>query len=199
MHMMKHWIAAVALAAIAMPAAAATVGQPAPAFSVAASNGNNVSLSDYRGRTVVLEWTNPECPFVQKYAASGALQELQAEARKNDVVWLTVNSAGAGKAGNLSASAANAALRAQGAMPTAYLLDGDGAMARAYGARSTPQLFVIAPDGNIAYAGGFDDLPSADPADIARAKPLLKQALADVAAGRAVATPNGRAYGCSIK
>ncbi len=197
--MNKPHLLLAALAALSAPLAAATVGQPAPAFTVADSNGNSVSLAGYKGRTVVLEWTNPECPFVQKYAASGALQELQAEARKGDVVWLTVNSAGSGKQGNLSAAAANAAIRAQGLQPNAYLLDGDGTVARAYGARFTPQLFVIAPDGNLAYQGAFDDLPSADPADIAKARPLLKQALADVAAGRAVATASSRPYGCSIK
>lgn len=198
---MKHWIAtsAAIAALLAMPVAAATVGQQAPDFSVADSNGRTVSLADYKGRTVVLQWTNPECPFVQKYATSGVLQEIQAEARKQDVIWLTVNSAGEGKQGNLTATAANAAIRAQGSMLSAYLLDGAGAMAKAYGVRTTPQLFVITGDGKIAYTGGFDDLPSADPADIAKAKPLLRQALADVAAGRPVATPTSRAYGCSIK
>ena len=191
-------VASAALIAAA-PLIAATVGQQAPDFSIAASNGETVSLADFRGKTVVLEWTNAECPFVQKFTASGTMQEWQGAARDKGVVWLTVNSAGVGKQGHRSAAAANADLRAQGANPTAYLLDDKGVVGKAYDARSTPQLVVIAPDGKVAYNGGFDDLPSADPADIPRAKPLLEQALADLAAGRAVATPTGRVYGCSIK
>lgn len=196
---MRRFCSAIALFLLAAPAMAVAPGDVAPAFAAADSYGNSVSLADYRGRTVVLEWTSPACPFVQKYWASGALQELQGAARADGVVWLTINSNGAGKPGHLSASEANASARAQGANPNAYLLDDNGAIGRAYGARFTPQLFVIAPDGKIAYAGGFDDLPSADPADIARARPLLQQALADLKANRAVATPNSRAYGCSIK
>ncbi len=202
--MMKPLFAAVApimvLGVLAAPALAnAVVGQPAPAFTAKDAAGRSVSLSDFKGKPVVLEWTNPECPFVQKYYSGGDMQKLQAEARKDGAVWLTINSGAAGKQGHLSGEQAGAKMRQQGSQPTAYLLDADGAVGRAYGARTTPHMFVIAPDGTLAYAGGIDSIPSANPADIARAEPLVKLALADVKAGKPVATPTSRPYGCSVK
>ena len=202
--MMKPLFAAVApiafLGVLAAPAwANAVVGQPAPAFTATDSNGRNVSLSDFKGKPVVLEWTNPECPFVQKYYSGGDMQKLQAEARKGGAVWLTINSGAPGKQGHLSGEQANAKIRQQGFQSSAYLLDPDGAVGRAYGAQTTPHMFVIAPDGTLAYAGGIDSIPSANPADIARAEPLVKLALADVKAGKPVATPTSRPYGCSVK
>lgn len=199
---MRHLLAPVALVATlaAAPAlAVATVGQPAPAFTATDSNGRQVSLADFKGKTVVLEWTNPECPFVQKYYSGGDMQKLQAEARKQGVVWLSVNSGAPGKQGAMTGAEANAKLRQQGATPTAYLIDSNGAVGRAFGARTTPHMFVIAPNGTVAYAGGIDNLPTANPADIARAQPLVKLALADVAAGRDVETPTSKPYGCSVK
>lgn len=192
--------AAAAFVAIAAPAGAnAVVGQAAPAFTATDSNGKTVRLSDFKGKPVVLEWTNPECPFVQKYYDGGDMQRLQADARKGGAVWLTVNSGAAGKQGHLTGPQANAKMRAQGSAPTAYLLDANGAVGRAYGAKTTPHMFVIAPDGTLAYAGGIDDVPTANSADIARAQPLVKLALADVKAGKAVGTPTSRPYGCSVK
>jgi peroxiredoxin len=197
--MRKHLIAA-AFVAIAVPAAAtAVVGQKAPAFTATDSNGRTVSLSDFTGKPVVLEWTNPECPFVQKYYSGGDMQKLQADARKQGAVWLSINSGAPGKQGALTGAEANAKIRTQGIASTAYLLDTDGAVGRAYGARTTPHMFVIAPDGTLAYAGGIDNVPTANPSDIARAEPLVKLALADVAAGRPVATPTSKPYGCSVK
>lgn len=198
--MMKYLITAAAIATLAAPlSAAAVVGQAAPAFTATDSNGKSVSLSDFKGKPVVLEWTNPECPFVQKYYGGGAMQRLQADARKSGAVWLTINSAAAGKQGHLSGAEANARMKSQGAGSTAYLLDANGAVGRAYDARTTPHMFVIAADGTLAYAGGIDDVPTANPADIARAQPLVKLALADVQAGKAVETPTSRPYGCSVK
>lgn len=198
--MMKHLIAAVALAVFAVPAtAAAIVGQPAPAFTATDSNGRKVSLADYRGKPVVLEWTDPTCPFVEKHYSSGNMQRQQADARKGGAVWLAINSEAAGKPGHMSGAEANAWLREQGAAVSAYLIDGDGSVGRAYGARTTPHMFVIAPDGTLAYAGAIDDVPSADPADIARAQPLVKEALAAVQAGKPVTTPTSRPYGCSVR
>jgi peroxiredoxin len=199
---MKHLLAPAALVAllVATPAlAVATVGQPAPAFTATDSNGRQVSLADYKGKTVVLEWTNPECPFVQKFYSGGDMQKLQADARKKGVVWLSVNSGAPGKQGAMTGAEANAKMRQQGANPTAYLVDSNGAVGRAYGARTTPHMFVIAPNGTVAYAGGIDNLPTANPADIARAQPLVKLALADIAAGRDVETPTSKPYGCSVK
>jgi peroxiredoxin len=197
--MMKNLIAA-AVIAIAMPAfATATVGEKAPAFTATDSTGKSVSLADFKGKPVVIEWTNPDCPFVQKYYSGGDMQKLQADARKQGAVWLSINSAAPGKQGHMSGADATAKMRAQGFQSTAYLLDASGDIGRAYGAKTTPHMFVIAPDGTVAYAGGIDNVPTANPADIAKAQPLVKLALADVAAGKPVATPTSRPYGCSVK
>jgi peroxiredoxin len=199
---MKHLLAPLALVAFmaATPAlAVATVGQPAPAFTATDSNGRQVSLADFKGKTVVLEWTNPDCPFVQKYYSGGDMQKLQADARKQGVVWLTVNSGAPGKQGAMTGADANAKLRQLGSAPSAYLVDSSGTVGRAYGAKTTPHMFVIDPAGTVAYAGGIDNMPTANPADIARAQPLVKLALADLAAGRAVETSSSKPYGCSVK
>jgi peroxiredoxin len=191
---------AVAAFAIAAPAlGAAVVGQPAPAFTATDSNGRQVGLADFRGKPVILEWTNADCPFVQKFYESGTMQRMQADARKQGAVWLTINSGAPGKQGHVSGSEANAKMREKAFQSTAYLLDPTGTIGRAYGARTTPHMFVIAPNGTLAYAGGIDDIPSADPADIARAQPLVRLALADVAANRPVGTATSRPYGCSVK
>lgn len=200
---MKTLFAAVALSLpllVAAPAAAnAVVGQPAPAFTATDSNGRTVRLADYKGKPVVLEWTNPDCPFVQKYYSGGDMQKLQADARKQGAVWLTINSGAAGKQGHMTGAAANAKMRTQGFQSSAYLLDADGAIGRSYGARTTPHMFVIAPDGTLAYAGGIDSIASANPADIAKAEPLTRLAITQVAAGKPVGTPTSRPYGCSVK
>jgi peroxiredoxin len=197
---MKLLLAPLAALAIAAPAlAVATVGQPAPAFTATDANGRQVSLADYKGKPVVLEWTNADCPFVQKHYTGGTMQKLQADARKQGAAWLTVNSGAPGKQGHVSGPQANAKMKAQGFASTAYLLDSNGNIGRAYGARTTPHMFVIAPDGTIAYAGGIDNIPTANPADIAKAQPLVKLALADVTAGRPVATATSKPYGCSVK
>ncbi len=197
--MMKTIFASAALVLAAPVAATAVVGEAAPAITATDSNGRSVSLSDYRGKTVVLEWTNPDCPFVQKHYSGGDMQKLQADARKQGAVWLTVNSGAPGKQGHLTGAAANAKLRSDGAQPTAYLLDSTGSVGRAYGARTTPHMFVIAPDGTLAYAGGIDSIASANPADIAKAEPLTRLAISQVAAGKPVATATSRPYGCSVK
>jgi peroxiredoxin len=185
---------------VAAPAAAnAVVGQPAPAFTATDSNGRPVSLADFKGKPVVLEWTNAECPFVQKYYSGGDMQKLQADARKQGAVWLTINSGAEGKQGHVTGAAANSQMRAQGFQSTAYLLDANGTIGRAYGARTTPHMFVIAPDGTLAYAGGIDSIASANPSDIAKAEPLARLAIAQAAAGEPVATPTSRPYGCSVK
>lgn len=196
-------LAPVALAATAMTAAPAlakaTVGQPAPAFSVTDSNGKPVQLADFRGKTVVLEWTNAECPFVQKFYQSGEMQKMQSEARNNGTVWLTINSGAPGKQGHLEAADINTKMRRDGFNSTAYLPDTKGTIGRAYGATTTPHMFVIDAKGTLVYAGGIDSIPSADQADIGKAQNYVRLALADVAAGKPVATPTSRPYGCSVK
>jgi peroxiredoxin len=194
-------LGAVALAAlVAAPALAApTVGQPAPAFTVTDSNGRQHSLADFRGKTVVLEWTNADCPFVKKFYEPGAMQRMQADATANGVVWLTVNSGAPGKQGHVTPEAANAKMKAAGFNSTAYIPDADGALGRLYGARTTPHMYVIDPRGTLVYAGGIDDTPTANSADIPKARNFVQLALADVAAGRPVATATSRPYGCSVK
>ncbi len=197
--MLKSLFAAAALVLAAPALATATVGQPAPAFTATDSQGRTHNLADFRGRTVVLEWTNADCPFVQKFYAGGDMQKLQAEARQQGVVWLTVNSGAPGKQGHVTPAQANAKIRAQGFNSTAYLPDPDGTIGRAYGARTTPHMFVIDPKGTLVFAGGIDNIPTANPADIGKAQNFVRAALADLAAGREVATPTARPYGCSVK
>ncbi|MGQ5701871.1 thioredoxin family protein [Sandaracinobacteroides sp. A072] len=197
--MMKILIAATAIAISAPAVAAAVVGQPAPAFTATDSNGKSHSLSAYRGKTVVLEWTNAECPFVQKFYTAGDMQRTQSAARADGVVWLTINSGATGKQGNVNGQQANAIMKRQGFNSTAYLLDASGDIGRAYGAKTTPHMFVIDPKGTLVYAGGIDNIPSADPADIGKAQNFVKLALADIKAGKPVATTTSRPYGCSVK
>mgnify|MGYP001183349356 CR=1 FL=1 len=175
------------------------VGQPAPPFSVADTQGKVWTLADLGGRTAVLEWTNHDCPYVRKHYGAGNMQALQSEATAQGVLWLTVISSSPGKQGHVSPAEADALTKSRGAAPTAVLLDETGAMGRAYAARTTPHMYVIAPDGTLRYMGGIDDRPTADPADIAGAKPYVRMALADLAAGRTVADPVTRPYGCSVK
>jgi peroxiredoxin len=197
--MLKSLIAAAALSLAAPLLANATVGQPAPPFTATDSQGRTHNLSDFRGKTVVLEWTNADCPFVQKFYSGGDMQKLQAEARQQGVVWLTINSGAPGKQGHVTPAQANAMMKAQGFNSTAYLPDPDGTIGRAYGARTTPHMFVIDPRGTLVYAGGIDNVPTANPADIGKAQNYVRAALADLAAGREVATPTSRPYGCSVK
>ncbi len=199
MQMLKAPLIAMATL-IASPAlATAAIGQPAPAFTATDSNGHAVNLSDFRGKTVVLEWTNAECPFVQKHYNSDNMQNLQSAAKAKNIVWLTINSGAAGKQGHVDGAGANSIMKRTGAAPTAYLLDTDGKIGKAYGARTTPHMYVIDGKGVLAYMGGIDDIPSADPADIGKARNFISLALADLEAGKPVANPTSRAYGCSVK
>jgi len=180
-------------------AAAAAVGQPAPAFTLVDSTGQTRSLAEFAGKTVVLEWTNHECPFVGKHYGAGNMQAQQRDATADGVVWLTVNSSAPGQEGHVDGTAADRIRDQAGAAQTAYLLDPDGATGRAYGAKTTPHMYVIDPDGVLRYAGGIDSIPSADTADIARATQYVPQALAELAAGRPVSVTVTRPYGCSVK
>jgi hypothetical protein len=180
-------------------AAQAVVGQTAPEFSVTDSSGRSRTLSELRGKVVVLEWWNPECPFVGKHYDSGNMQKLQKEWSAKGVVWLTVNSAAAGKQGFLDAARANAVVKEKGGAASSVLLDSDGRVGRAFGAKTTPHMFVIDPAGTVVYAGGIDDKPSADKGDVATARNFVSSALAEVTAGRKVTTPTSTPYGCGVK
>jgi peroxiredoxin len=197
--MMKSLFTAAAILLSAPAMATAVVGQPAPAFTATDSQGRTQSLASLKGKPVVIEWTNPDCPFVQKFYAGGDMQKLQAEARKQGAVWLTVNSGAPGKQGSMTAAEANAKMKAQGSSPNAYIPDPSGEIGRAFGARTTPHMFVIDQKGTVVFAGGIDDQPTADPADIGKARNHVTAALADLAAGKPVEVASSRPYGCSIK
>lgn len=174
------------------------VGSPAPNFTAKDSNGKTVSLADFKGKTVVLEWTNNGCPFVRKHYGSGNMQALQAEATKQGVVWLSIASSPPGMQGHVDGPAANAELVRSGAKPTAVLLDSNSTIARTYQARVTPHMYIIDAKGTLVYMGGIDDKPTANPADIAGAKNYVREALGDIKAGKPVAEPSTRAYGCTV-
>jgi peroxiredoxin len=175
------------------------VGKAAPDFSAGDPNGRLVSLSDYRGKTVVLEWSNPECPTVKKHYESGNMQKTQAEAAAAGVVWLTINSSAEGNQGYMTPTEAKAFAAGQPSRRTAYLLDPKGEVGRRYGAKATPHMYVINPAGTLVYNGGIDDKPTQDPADIPGARNHVLAALAELKAGKPVSVPTSRAYGCSVK
>jgi peroxiredoxin len=175
------------------------VGSAAPDFSLTDSKGKTHSLSEYKGKYVVLEWFNPECPFVKKHYGSGNMQKLQQDFTSKGVTWLTIDSSAPGKEGNLTPEQANKTVTNWKTHSTALLLDPEGKAGRAYSARNTPHMFVINPEGKIIYEGAIDNKPSTDQADIATATNYVKVALDESLAGKAVTTPSSRPYGCSIK
>lgn len=179
--------------------AAATVGQPAPAFTLTDSKGKPHALADFAGRTVVLEWFNHECPFVKKHYSAGNMQRQQSAAIADGAVWLVVNSSAPGKQGHVDGAKADGILAEWKATPTAFLLDHDGTVGRAFGAKTTPHMFVIDGDGVLRYNGAIDSNPSADAADIPEATQFVEAALADLAANRPVARATTQTYGCSVK
>ena len=179
--------------------AAATVGQPAPAFTATDTRGKTVSLADFKGKHVVLEWTNPGCPFVVKHYGGGNMQGTQKEAAAKGVVWLTINSTAA-DAGDYKAPAAMGAwMNEQKAAATSTLMDADGKVGRAYGARTTPHMYVIDPAGKLVYAGAIDSKSTTNPADIPGATNHVKVALGETLAGKPVSLASTRPYGCAVK
>ena len=197
--MMKFLFPALMFAALPAVAATAVVGQPAPAFSVTDSSGKAVSLADFKGKTVVLEWVNPGCPYVRKHYDSANMQATQKSATGSGVVWLAVNSTAPGhydykKPGDMAAW-----MQSQKAAATHTLMDSDGKTGKAYGARTTPHMYIVDAKGTLAYAGGIDDTPSANPADVKTAKNHVNAALVDLAVGKAVSQPVTRPHGCSVK
>jgi peroxiredoxin len=189
-----------AVAAVSSPVLAAPVpGQPAPAFRGVDVNGKPVSLADFRGKTVVLEWNNPNCPFVQKHYTSGNMQSLQQKNTAAGVVWLAVNSTAESHSDYLAPAKLAAWFGEQKAAPTAIVMDPKGEIGRAYGAKVTPHMYVIDAKGTLVYAGAIDDKRSANPADIKTSTNHVAAALGEVAAGKAVSTPTTTAYGCTIK
>jgi hypothetical protein len=180
--------------------AAVAIGQPAPDFALTDLDGQTHKLSDYKGKTVVLEWNNPDCPIVHKHYDSRNIPTLQKSATADGVVWLMINSGAPGKeGGDYTSDQIKAWLKDHDAAPTDYFRDPDGKVGHLYQARTTPHMFVITADGTLVYDGAIDSIPSADQADIPRAENYVSEALAAVKAGQPVAKATSRPYGCSVK
>jgi len=191
---------AFALAFLAVgPSAHAKVGDPAPAFTLVDLDGNKRSLADYAGKTVVLEWLNYDCPFVKKHYDSGNMPKLQKQYTADGVVWLAIVSSAPGKQGNYPPAELKAKGAEKGAAPTAVLLDPDGTVGRAYGAKTTPHMYVVDGEGVLRYEGAIDSVPSTDADDIAGATNYVAGAIQAVKAGEDVEPATTQAYGCSVK
>lgn len=182
-------------AVLAQPA----VDAPAPAFSGVVAAGGEISLEEFKGRTVVLEWTNDGCPFVKKHYESGNMQRTQATARAGGAVWITVISSAMGKQGFADAARATTLTVDRGARPDFVLLDESGEVGRAYGAKTTPHMFIIDPAGTLRYAGAIDDRPSANHESLAGATNFVAAALESLEAGKPVSPSSTTPYGCSVK
>ncbi|HEY5800069.1 MAG TPA: redoxin domain-containing protein [Burkholderiaceae bacterium] len=179
--------------------AAPAVGQPAPVFTATDSKGQQHKLADLKGKVVVLEWTNHDCPYVQKHYKSSNMQNLQKQAKQAGVVWLSVISSAPGEQGHIDGAKADELTASRGAAPGAVLLDPQGAIGKAYDARTTPHMFVIDAKGVLRYAGGIDSIMSNKIADIEKADPYFKTAMETVLKGGEVAQAVTRPYGCSVK
>jgi hypothetical protein len=197
---MRNFVGALALAVIVTAPALAmpTIGQPAPAFTGKDSNGKTLSLADFADRTVVLEWTNNECPYVRKHYDSGNMQKLQADAAAQGVVWLSIISSAPGNQGYVNGPRANVLTKERNAKPAAVILDPEGTIGRLYDAKTTPHMYVVE-KGKLVYMGGIDDIRSTRVEDIAKANNFVHAALADIKAGKQVTTPESTPYGCSVK
>ncbi len=179
--------------------AQANLGSAAPAFTLTDSNGRARTLNEFKGKTVVLEWTNHQCPFVKKHYGTGNMQALQKKWTDQGAVWLSLISSPPGEQGHVSADEANRLTSERSAAPTAVLFDPKGEIGRTYGAQTTPHMYVITPEGKLAYMGGIDDKPSTRAEDVKTARNFVDAALTEVSTGRPVSTPTARAYGCTIK
>lgn len=191
--------AAVALAPSLAFATSPDIGKPAPPFTAVDSNGKTWSLSELRGKVVVIETTNHDCPYVRKHYTSKNMQTQQREAAAKGVVWLTSASSATGEQGYVTAAQANELTKSRGAAPAAVLLDPQSKIARAYGATVTPHMYIIDASGMLVYKGGIDSIPSADMADIPKAKQYVRVGLDEVLAGRPVSDSSTRPYGCTLK
>lgn len=178
--------------------AQAVVGKPAPTFTATATSGKSISLSDYKGKYVVLEWMNPECPFVNKHYNGGNMPATQKRATAAGAIWLSINTSDQPSGSKPVRDKLQGWMNSQHAAPTAVLLD-DGTIGQAYGARTTPHMYIINPRGQLIYTGAIDSKPTADPADIKTATNYVTQALSEAMANKPVARPNTQAYGCSVQ
>lgn len=188
-----------ALAAASAAQANAELNKPAPAFSAAGANGKPLTLDAYKGKTVVLEWTNHECPFVAKHYESGNIPNLQKDAAGSGVVWLQVVSSAPGKQGYVDGATAQKLNGTRKAAPAGTVLDPEGKIGKLYGAQTTPHLFIVNADGQLVYKGGIDSIPSSNQADLPKAENFVVSALKAIEAGKPIEKPNTKPYGCSVK
>ena len=192
-------VAAAAVAAMPLAQAAETLGETAPEFTAVGTDGKSYSLSDFRGQTVVLEWTNHDCPYVKKHYETGNMQMLQKEATSEGIVWLSVISSAPGKQGYVSPEQADKLTSSREAAPTRVLLDPEGEVGRKYRAKTTPHMYIVDEDGTLVYRGGIDDKPTARKADVDTAHNYVRAALTQMAAGQDISDNDTRPYGCSVK
>jgi peroxiredoxin len=190
---------AAVLLTLALPGHATEIGKPAPAFTAKNLKGTEVSLADFKGKVLVLEWNNFDCPFVHKHYASGNLPKLQQNLAAKGVVWLTVCSSAAGKGGYLEPSKMAERAAKEGNKATHFLMDTDGTVGKAYGAKVTPHMFVIGKDGTLLYDGAIDSKPTTDQADIDKADNYVSAAVEAALAGKPAPTPKTQPYGCGVK
>lgn len=183
----------------ALSSADVKLGEVAPDFTLGDSNGQQRSLSEFAGSTVVLEWFNPQCPFVRKHYDSGNMQGLQKKYTSQKIVWLSIDSSAPGKQGHLLPEEANHFIEEKNLHSTAVLLDPEGAIGKLYGAKTTPHIFIINAKGELIYQGAIDDTPSFDPADITTAKNYVEEILSSILAGETVSPTATKSYGCSVK
>ena len=195
------WIVLITLfTAFSMAAnARVSVNQPAPDFTAVDSNGKEHRLSDFKGKTVVLEWTNHDCPYVRKHYDSGNMQALQKTSTGKGIVWLSIISSAPGKQGHVSGAEANRLTSSRNAAPTAVLLDESGEIGGLYGAITTPHMYIIDEGGELVYMGGIDSIPSTDTNDISRASNSVDAALNALSCGQRIEDAVTRPYGCSVK
>ncbi|MCP5197127.1 MAG: thioredoxin family protein [Gammaproteobacteria bacterium] len=179
--------------------AALRVGEPAPDFTGVDTQGKSHRLADYQGKTVILEWTNHDCPYVRKHYGAGNMQDQQREAAARGVVWLSVISSAPGKQGYVNPAEADALTQSRNAAPQAVILDPEGTIGRAYGARTTPHMYIIDEAGQLVYMGGIDSIATANSDDIPQATQYVRVALQERAAGQPISVPVTRPYGCSVK
>lgn len=201
MSLLKIAVASLAIAFASSHAMAEPIiNKPAPAFSGKAADGSTINLADLKGKTVVLEWTNHDCPYVKKhYDQSSNIPALQKDATGKEVVWLQVISSAPGQQGNVDGATAISLNEKRGAAPTNTILDPEGTIGKLYNAKTTPHMFVINAEGTLVYKGGIDSIKTANPADISKAVPYVKEALEALGAGKEIPNPSTAPYGCSVK
>ncbi len=197
---LKTPLVAFVLFTLTYPAfAGVTVGEKAPDFIGTDTHGITHNLDDYRGKTIILEWTNHECPFVKKHYGSGSMQSLQKEAVEQGIVWLSIVSSAPGRQGYTTAEEANSVIADTESHATERFLDPEGAIGHLYGARVTPHMFIINPDGTLAYDGAIDDMPGPNPKTLDKAHNYVRAALTDLSNGKPIRTAKTSPYGCAIK